>query len=336
MINTVLLTLLVIVVVVFSAVFAGAETGFYRLSNLRLRLGAERRRFLHLILAESMRDSEGLLLTILIGNNLTHYVTASFFTIIFLRLVNTEHAAELFATAAATPILFVFGEMIPKNIFYYRSDSLMPYVSPILLALQKAFRWCGIAGLLRLFSIGVGRLCGSWTLSRQGVTPVYSSHIDAIVRETQEEAFLSPVQTGIIKRLTKISTVNIRYVMTPMSRVEAVELNTNKSELTEILKHTQHTRLPVYDGGPLRVIGFINIYECLSCGEDFRDLRRFLHTIMELGPRTLICEAMNTMRDESQKIVLVTHRGSRTGRRFLGIVTMKDLVEEVLGELAEW
>ncbi|MHC4173417.1 MAG: CBS domain-containing protein [Planctomycetota bacterium] len=92
----------------------------------------------------------------------------------------------------------------------------------------------------------------------------------------------------------------------------------------------------VVEGRPENIIGFINIYETLSSSEQFTELRNFIKPIRKLDADTVVSDAINVMAKENQKIVLVTRIG-RTGReRPIGIVTMKDLVEELLGELAEW
>jgi CBS domain containing-hemolysin-like protein len=96
------------------------------------------------------------------------------------------------------------------------------------------------------------------------------------------------------------------------------------------------TRLPVTDGRAGNIIGFISIYEALNSSEKFADLRGFIQPIRKLDAEMAVIDATNIMQKENNKIVLVT-RASRFGRQKpVGIVTMKDLVEELLGELAEW
>ena len=84
------------------------------------------------------------------------------------------------------------------------------------------------------------------------------------------------------------------------------------------------------------VIGFINIYEALSSTEQFAELHNFVKPIRKLAANTAVTDAINIMRNENQKIVLVMRKTHVGRERPIGIVTMKDLVEELLGELAEW
>ncbi|HEW79798.1 MAG TPA: DUF21 domain-containing protein [Phycisphaerales bacterium] len=336
MINSVTLILIVVFSVILAGLFSGAETGIYQLSRLRLRLGVEKKRLSFIILAKVMRDSPALLISMLIGTNLAYYLTTSIVTLLLLSRVQNEHAVELFATLITVPTLFIFSELIPKNIFFYRSDTLMPCIAPVLLIFHKLFTWCGIVPLLKNLSRIFARLTGVPVPFKTAIAAVRPSHIKAIIRETWEEGLLSPVQTDIINRLEGISHLSIRSVMTPIGKVRMVNVNSDKSALLKKLKKSAFTRLPVYERHPENIIGFINIYETLCSAEQFINLHNFVKSIRKLPAATTVTEAINIMQDESQKIVLVTRTSHTSREKPLGIVTMKDLVEELLGELAEW
>ena len=190
MINRILLILLIAFFVALAGLFAGAETGMYQLSRLRLRLGIEKKRLLFVILGRTLRDGPALLISMLIGTNLAYYLTTSIVTFILLSKLQTEHAAELFATLLTAPVLFVFSEVIPKNIFYYRADSLMPFFAPFLFVSHKLFSWSGVVPLLKNLSHLFARLTRASIPSKATITTVPQSHIKAIIQDTSEEAFL--------------------------------------------------------------------------------------------------------------------------------------------------
>ena len=283
-----------------------------------------------------MRDSSALLLSMLLGNNLTHYIATSIVTLLLLSRIEAEHTAELLATFITAPILFVFAELIPKSIFFYRSDTLMPALAPVLFAFHKTFSFCGAVPLLKFASRLFARLAGLRSPYKTAITAVCAPHIRVIFQETREEDILSPVQADIINRIVSISDVRISSVMTPAGKVRMVDVNSDGPALLKTLKKYAFTRLPVYEHRPENIIGFINIYESLSSTEQFADLRKFIKPIRKLPADTIVTEAINIMQTENQKIVLVTRAGHAGRERPLGIVTMKDLVEELLGELTEW
>jgi putative hemolysin len=144
------------------------------------------------------------------------------------------------------------------------------------------------------------------------------------------------VQTNIITRLVNISDIRIGSVMTPVSMVETIYINSNKSDLLNILKEHDFTRLLVVDSKPVNILGFINLYEALSSPDEFTDLRNFIQPICELPADTTVIDAINFMRRENHKMILVVRASRADKQKPAGIVTMKDLVEELIGELAEW
>jgi len=335
MVNSAVLISAVVFLIILAGLFSGAETGLYRLSRLRLRLGVEKKRLSFIILGKCLRDSSGLLLSMLIATNLAYYLTTSIVTYVFLK-AGTEHSAELFATLLTAPTLFVFSELIPKNIFFYRADSLMPYLSPLLYGFHKLLSWCGIVPLLKFISGLFVRLAGVGSSPKTVITSAQRHKVQAILQDTREEGILSSVQTDIINRLVSISNIRIRSVMIPINNVQIVDVNSDNSALLSKLKKCAFTRLPVVEGRAGNIIGFINIYETLSSSEQFANLQKFVKPIRKVDANTTVTDTINIMQRENQKIVLVMRTG-RTGReRPIGIVTMKDLVEELLGELAEW
>ena len=324
--------------VLLGGLFSGSETGLYQLSRLRLRLGIEKKQLPFVILGRCLHDSSGLLLSLLIGNNLVNYLATSLVTTAFLGRLGAEfeHRAEFLATLVMVPILFVFSELIPKNLFFYRADVLMPYLSPVLYTFYKPLKWCGIVPLFKFISSLFARLAGLTASSGTLFTSTQRRKVEAILKDTHEEGILSHVQNDIIKRLVSISHVHIRTVMIPMNHVEGIRIDSDRSALLNKLRKCAFTRLLVTATERGNILGFINIYETLGLSEGFDTLRDFIKPIRELDAKMTVTDAIHFMQTEKQRIVLVTRAGRYGRNRPIGIVTMKDLVEELLGELAEW
>jgi len=334
--NSVIVISASVMLVILTGVFTGAETGIYRLSRLRLRLGIEKKRLSFIILGKCLHDSAALLISILIVTNALHYANTSIVTYMLLSKVESAQAAEFLATVIMAPLLFVFAELIPKNLFFYRADSLMPYVAPVLLGAEKFCTWCGIVPVLKSLSGFAGKVMGAPLSSRMAITNVPRHQINAILSETGEEDFLSSVQTDIINRLGNISRFTVQSVMTAMVKAEMVDLNCDRSSLLSRLKKSGFTRLPVYKGSVEDIVGFVNVYEVLSSKEEFSDLGRFVKPMREFPTDTTVIDAMNIMQRENEKMALVVRISYPQRKRPVGLVTMKDLIEELVGELAEW
>jgi CBS domain containing-hemolysin-like protein len=202
--------------------------------------------------------------------------------------------------------------------------------------LHKILSWCGAVGLLRFISSFFARLAGTNTPPKTVISSVQRHAVQAILQDTHDEGILSSVQTDIINRLVKIANVHIKSVMIPIDKVLTVNTNSDNSALLNILKEHSFTRLPVIDTQTGTITGFINIYEALSSSKEFSNLQDIMKPIIKIDAETTVTDAINFMQAQKQKILLVI-KGGRAGKeKPLGIVTMKDLVEELLGELAEW
>lgn len=328
--------LLAIMAFGFSSVFSGLETGIYRLSRLRLRLAAETGGLRHKMLNSVMRDGPGLLLSLLVANNLANYLATSCVTILFLAVARSEHAAELYATLATAPLLFVFAESIPKSLFLYRADALTAWLAPLLFVTHRILTFCGAVPLLRLASQAFARLTGAPLSSRKMIASTQSHQVRAILRDTHEEGLLSSVQSDIIDRIINIPGLRLRAVMVPLAQVQSVGIRSDRTVLLNKLRRHAYTRLLVWDGTSANIAGFINIYDVLSSDREFEGLADFVQPIRRLPAETSVIDAIDIMRRERLEIVLVT-RTRRSGQDApVGIVTMKDLVEELTGELAQW
>jgi CBS domain containing-hemolysin-like protein len=272
----------------------------------------------------------------LIGTNLSHYIITSIVTFLFLKAVTSDHKAELLTTFVTAPVLFVFAEMLPKTIFYHRADILMPTFSPVLYIFHKVFCLSGFVGLLRLITNLLARLFGITIPSRTLISTTQKPHIKAIFNETEEEGFLSSVQRDIFNRLARIPDVNIGSILTSINKVESIDKYCDKASLLNKLRSSNYTRMPVFEHWKTNIVGWIDIFQTLATTDYFSDLSSFIKPIRKLKAETDIISAIKIMQKEKLRILLVT-KVTLSGKEVpLGIVTMKDLAEEFLGELSEW
>ena len=115
--------------------------------------------------------------------NMAVWLATSAITMMLLNQASTSHVAEWIAT----PILFVFSELIPKNLFLFRADVLMPVVSPLLYASHQILRWCGAEALLQYLSSLFARLTHTSKPSKAAAESMHRHEIAAILQETRDE-----------------------------------------------------------------------------------------------------------------------------------------------------
>ena len=328
--------LIIISAVFFTGLFAGAETGIYQVSRLRLRLAIEKKQFSSIVLGKALHDTPGLLTSTLVGTNLSIYIVTSAVTYSILKKTESAHSAEFLATLITAPPLFIFSELIPKNLFFYYSDKLMLRIAPLLFGFYKLLSWCGITAIFKYISWILARLTDTPIPSKGIINAVQRHETAAFFKDIHEESFLSAVQTDIVNRLLVVSNTTIKMVMIPMKDTQLVAVNSSHQIVLNKIKNCAFTRMPVYDGAHNNIIGFINVYDVLCSKKEITNLYDFVKPIKTISQNTLVTDAMEAMQIGNEKIALVVRIVRKDRKVPIGIITMKDLVEELFGELSAW
>jgi CBS domain containing-hemolysin-like protein len=331
-----ILIILIIALYACSAFFAGAETGVYRLSRFRLRLGVEQHRPFYKRLSRAVEDGQGLIMSLLLGTNLTHYLATSFTAWILLRLVGNETLAEFYTTAIIVPTLFIFGEIIPKTVFYYRADTLVGFLAPAIWGSWRILTASGAVRFLRWLLRLISRILGVSVDTAAAVDVTQRSQVRQMLQETREEGLLSSLQKDMMRRLANLPEVSIGTILTPIQKVEMAEVHSSRRELLQILARCPHRRIPVYEKDRNHILGYVDIDRVLVMENEFADLKRVLAPILQLNVSASVLDAISILRKGNHRIAVVaadSPAGTSENKKILGILTLKDLVEELTGEL---
>lgn len=323
---------LIALLLVLSAFFAGSETGVYRLSRLKLRIQAEQGKRRYELLFSIMRDGQALILSLLLGNNLVNYLMTGLVTVMLFNRLQNYHAAEVYTTVIITPVIFIFGEIVPKNIFYYRANTLVPRLVWLNWLCLRLFTLSGavplLKGLLRILS-AVFRFDVD---TAKAIDATQRHQVRQIIHETQEEGLLSESQKDMMSRLIDIAEISVASVMIRLRDVEMVPAESDHTALLEHIKRHTHTRQLVYDKDRSNIAGYIQIYNVLGQHPSLDNLREVTAPLLEIQRGSSVLEAINLLRNNHAKIALVVE-GFRRHKRGIGIITITDLVEELTGEL---
>jgi putative hemolysin len=293
---------------------------------------SEQNRPFYQILSDLMQDSHGLILSLLMGNNLVNYFATSLVTYLFLTRSDNAGLAEVYATAIMTPILFLLGEILPKNLFYYKADAFMVFLSPLIWFFHKLFTLSGVVPALKWLSNRLNQLFHSSIDTSQAVDLTQREQIKQIFHETQEEGLVSDFQRTMMDRLVRIPDLPVTSVMIPLDQVHRTDLNTSREQLLARIADCPFTRLPVYEQTRSNITGYIDVYKTLGSNRPFDRLTEFLEPLVTLPVPCSVISALHQMRRQSCPIALVVS-GATDKKECLGIVTIKDLMEEFVGEL---
>jgi CBS domain containing-hemolysin-like protein len=159
------------------------------------------------------------------------------------------------------------------------------------------------------------------------------SQVRQLITVTQEEGQLSTLQKDMMKRLANIPDVSAGSILIPIHTVEMVEVSGSRQDLLGVLARCPHQRILVYEKDKNNIIGYVDLESVLADG---LDLKRSIKSLFRLNASVSVLEAISLLRKENHPIAAVVADSSSAnppGKKVLGILTLKDLVEELTGEL---
>ena len=307
---------------------SGLETGSYAVNKIRLELRAEAGSRAARRLRALLRDPGRFLTVVLVSNNLANYLVSA--GMVLLLTLHGVHRPNLWATVLATTIVFVFCEVFPKNFFYRHADTMTYPLAGFLAFCRWAFTIVGLVPLVQGLNGLVVKLAGA----RLGAsdTPLSSAgRISTILSEGRASGAMTHAQSVIAERVVNIGRIGIHEIMVPLEKAVLLDEGGTVEEVRELLSRHNHARLGVCAGARESIVGILNVFDALL---DETGLPPAAHMTapLRLVETIGITGALVEMRRRREMMAVVT---SATGQ-VIGLVTIKDLVEEIVGELREW
>jgi CBS domain containing-hemolysin-like protein len=325
-VNLTLFLLAFVALLLLGGIFAGTETGMYSASRLRVDAAAKSGGRTSRLVQHLLSDDARLLITLLFSYNLVLRCLAS--------LTERQIAAwiappsgwsEALTSVVLTPLVFFWVDLLPKDLFHRRPLSMLHISAWPVVAMQRLL--IPIALPLHGLALGI-----EWLL---GVKPSVEREVfgqDAVVTlldEGRRAGALSPRAEVLARNVLALRSIPLSRVMVPWSEVERVDRDLDGAALREAVSRSAYTRLPVVTAaGP--IVGYLHQLEFLGDAES-KGLPEHLRELSYLPPETTVDRALSRMRTFGQRIVVV---GSAEAP--LGIVTLKDLLERISGDLARW
>jgi len=306
--------------VVLASLYSGLEMGVYMANKVRLALRAEAGQARAKTLRNMVRNSDNLLAMLLLGTNIHNYF-ATFAVSAMVVLAGREDRAEIYTLAIITPMMFVLGDSVPKLVFQ-RMGSLIYRLTPVLRAADIFFKITGLSYLVRLVSRALLALLGQ----KQATSLLGHEGLWAVLAEGQASGALSLSQTNMARRVMNMDKLKVADVCQPMDSVISAPQDISLADFLTIIRKHDFSRLPLI-GQAGQVVGVIDVYDVLA-DEQSRPPAEFMTQPMFVPAEANIRDALVQMQRSSSVFAIVTRAGQH-----VGIVTVKDFVEEITGEL---
>ena len=331
LLTTLLWFLLAMLCLVGVAFFCGIEMGLYSLNRLRLRLrvGRSGDSAATTLLELSDHREESIASVLLMQNVMNYFLTVAAISLMWHAAGIQGTHADIMAAVILSPITFVLGDVIPKEWFRTHADRLMYPAARFIKTCTVLMRSTGILWLLKSITRFFTRLAGQeqgelWRGAR--------SEMMGLLRETAATGTLTEEQTRMIERVMNLSNVCVGNIMVPRSRVVRLPHDINRKVFEMIVRRHDFSRLPVLTPDRRDVAGILNVYDVLLDNDPNGPILKRMRPAITISAGTSAMQALLQLRQAHEAMSIVTD----PRRGFVGIVTLKDLVEEIFGELAAW
>jgi CBS domain containing-hemolysin-like protein len=305
--------------------FSAAEMAFIAANRLRLRhLAAEG----HVVAAqylESFRQPERLLSTAMMGVTIAHIVAASAVTFALLPVLGS--IAPLIVTLTLTPVMLVFGEIIPKAV-------AREWATSLILRLYRPLAWTSkvlvpfVALANTLVTLALRAVGGPATDTRQFVS---REELKALLALEPGEASVSTQEAEMIDKIFDLGDTTVREVMVPLVDVVMLPADASSRDAIALIQQRGFSRIPIYGARETDVVGVVTAMDLLNRGAQVRTVTELMRQPNFVPETKRIDDLLREMQKGRNPLAIVVDEyGSATG-----IVTLEDIVEQIVGEIQD-
>ena len=312
-----------IALVLCAAYFGVAETAFASASRNKLKTAADRGDPKAQKALDVLDNFDRAITTILIGTNIVHIATASIVTVAVTRRWGLS--AVSVSTILTTLVVFFAGEMLPKSIakkyperFSKATAGSLLALMTLLYPLSAALTW-------------IGQTAARLTKGDAEIS-VTEDELYDIIEDMTEEGTLDEEQGDLISSALQFGDVTVESVLTPRVDLVAIDIADSLEEILSCIKSTNHSRLPVYEGSVDNIIGVLQIRRFIKAylhEGSALDIRPLLDEVFFVHQSSNIDELLPVMSKRRLNMAIVTDNYGGT----LGLVTVEDILEELVGEI---
>ena len=314
--------LAILLLMLGSAFFSSSEIAYASANRSRLRKAAESGSKRGKWALEISEHYDKALCTVLIGNNLVNIASSSVATVIAMALVGDAGVA--IATGVMTFLLLIFGEILPKQLAKQFCDSYALAVSPIL-------KLCMVITkpLVVLFMAMIQKLSRLWGGSQDAA--ITYEDLVTVIETVEEEGIIDEDCSELLQSAIEFDETEVQEIVTHRVEMTALDIHDPVEELIQTALHSEFSRIPVYEDTIDNIIGILPVNQLLKelLDTPTPDIRGLLQEPVFVPQTKELPEVLDRMRRDKFHIAVVTDDHGGT----LGIVTMEDILEELVGEI---
>lgn len=321
--NIIVYVAIIVVLIIFSAFFSASETAFTCANRIRLKGKADDGSKSAKTALYIMDRYDKALTTILVGNNIVNIATSSIATVMFTFLLADN--GPLVSTVITTVVVLIFGEIVPKTVAKAHADAFVLTIGGILRFLM--FLFTPISAFFLLLQKGATKLFAK----KSKDVSVTEQELMQIIDEIEDEGVLEEQESNLVRSALEFDETIVDEILTPRIKIVAVEVNDDIETLKKLFFDEGYSRIPVYEKSIDHIVGVVNHKEFLHKLMEKKDfiLRDIVTETMFVPSLMRISEILKKMQKEKLHMAVVVDQYGGTE----GIVTLEDILEELVGDI---
>jgi CBS domain containing-hemolysin-like protein len=309
--------------VLMSGYFSATETAFSSFNKTRLKTLAEKGNKRAKLALKLEEKYDRLLSTILIGNNIVNIALASMGTILFAYLLSNQDLGATVSTVVITVVVLIFGEITPKNLAKEHSEKFAMFSAPII----QFIGWILLP--LTLIFAGWKKLI-SLIFKNNSDNKMSTDELLMLVEEVEQDGSIDEEEGELLRNVIEFTDLEAKDILTHRVDLEAVSIDSSKEEIADIFTKTRFSRLVVYEESIDNVVGVIHSKDFyVGSGVYPRSIKEIITPALFIHKTEKISDLLKKLQNEKSHIAIVLDEYGGT----LGIVTMEDILEELVGEI---
>ena len=317
------LFVILLVLVALSAIFSSTETAYSSANMIRLKQMAKNGDKRAKTAYNISKNFTAAITTILIGNNIVNILATAIATDLFTQLFGTSGVAV--ATAMMTVLILTFGEITPKIVAKAKAEAVSLFMAKPLSIMVT---------VLRPISFVVETLENHWEkkLEIENVTATEDELLE-IVSTIEQEGVLEQEERELIESVIEFDDKNVRDIMVPKDQVVFLYDNATYDQLRAVLRDHKLSRLPVISYDTLEVVGILRVRDVLDALLEDQEIviAEMMQDPVFVTQRKKLPAVLEDIQKSREHMAIVEE--SRTSHVFVGIVTLEDVLEELVGEI---
>lgn len=327
--------LVLVILILINGILSASELAFLSLEKFELDKMIRKKKKNAKKIKKVLDNPSNFLSTIQVGITLAGFLSSAFAASTFADeimktgfMIVSSNFTSAFLIVIITIILsyftLVFGELVPKKIALSSPFMVASFSVNLIKIMQVLF-----FPLIKLLSISTDLICKMLNIEKKE-EDFTEDDIKRIIITGTKDGIIEKKEKEYIFNIFKFNDTTVDKVMTPKNECILINVNTKFGPLLKRLKKTKFTRYPVYDGNTNNIIGIFNVKDYIMYKKDNDDfnLRNLLFDVRKFNYDEKIDDVFATMQKEHVQMAIVTKKDE-----FIGIVTLEDAVEEVLGKI---